>query len=122
VARKKPPARKKSRRRRRRRGGSGSLGIAVVIVIIFVLGAIGYVAFDDRHWQAFQQAGDVAFERGNHKYAERMYDEALQVARELDDPELIAATLMSLSRAYAAQGRGAEALVAARQARQLTGR
>ena len=29
-----------------------------------VRGQISFVAFDDRHWQYFDDAGDVAFERG----------------------------------------------------------
>ena len=63
------------------------------------------IAFDDRHWHAFDDAGDVAYERGNYKYAARMYGEALQIARELEDAQLVTASLQALSRANAAHGR-----------------
>jgi hypothetical protein len=58
-----------------------SLWALIALGIIVVLGIIGTVAFDDRHWQAFDDAGTVAYKRGNFEYAERMYAEALQVAR-----------------------------------------
>lgn len=116
---------RRTRRRRahRRRGAnSGQIGIVAVVIVIVLLGIVGYVVFDDRHWRAFDNAGDVAFERGNHDYAERMYEQALQVARELEDRKLIAASLQALSRTYAAQGRDTEALDAARQAQRLAQR
>lgn len=108
--------RRKKRRRRRRRGDRTRLWTVIVLVVIVGLGVVGTIAFDDRHWHAFDNAGDVAFERGNYQYAERMYDEALQVARSLEDPKLITSSLQALSRTYTAQGRHADAHVAARQA------
>jgi tetratricopeptide (TPR) repeat protein len=89
----------------------------LALFAILLFGVIGTIAFDDRHWLAFDDAGDVAYERGNYDYAERMYKEALQVARELEDQRLIRASLEALSRAYAAQGRPAESLAAQRAAR-----
>ena len=80
----------------------------VVLGVIVVMGIIGTVAFDDRHWQAFDDAGRVAYERGNFDYAQRMYGEALQVAQELRDPDLIKASLLALSRVDAARRRGSD--------------
>lgn len=72
---------------------------------IVVFGIVATIAFDDRHWHAFDDAGDIAYERGNYKYAARMYGEALQIARELEDAQLVNTSLQALSRANAAQGR-----------------
>ena len=80
----------------------------VVLGVIVVMGIIGTVAFDDHHWQAFDDAGRVAYERGNFDYAQRMYGEALQVAQELRDPDLIKASLLALSRVDAARRRGSD--------------
>ncbi|MDA0333627.1 MAG: hypothetical protein O2782_00485 [bacterium] len=84
------------------------LGALVVLGVIVVMGIIGTVAFDDRHWQAFDDAGRVAYERGNFDYAQRMYNEALQVAQELQDPDLIRSSLLALSRVDAARRRASD--------------
>ena len=97
----------KRRRRTRRRSTPGPdrarlfawLGLALFVV----LGIIGTIAFDDRHWHAFDNAGDAAFERGNYRYAERMYNEALQVALDRKDDELIARSRQALRQVQAAQ-------------------
>ncbi|HCL27246.1 MAG TPA: hypothetical protein DIC52_02275 [Candidatus Latescibacteria bacterium] len=101
--RKSPEApRKRSRRRRRRRRqpvDRSRLWTIVALVAILLFGIIGTIAFDDRHWRAFDDAGDVAFKRGNFDYAERMYKEALQVTQELEDQRLVRASQEALSRA-----------------------
>lgn len=116
------PRSRRGRRKRRGQGDKGRLAVLVVLGVIVLFGVVGYVAFDDRHWRAFDDAGDVAFERGNYAYAERMYTQALQVAEELDDRQLIVASLQALSRAYAAQERPAAAAEAVRRAQQVRSR
>lgn len=86
----------------------------ILLAVIIVLGVVGTIAFDDRHWHAFDQAGDAAFERGNYDYAARMYNEALQVAQELDDTRLVDNTLQSLREVDAARARAAAARPPAR--------
>ena len=115
----KASGRRPGRRRRRRPVDSQTRRAWIAVGVILVLGVFGAIAFDDRHWHAFDDAGDVAYERGNFDYAERMYGEALQVAHELEDAELLAASLQALSRTYAAQGRHAEARAAVQEARGL---
>ena len=101
ATRTKSPRKRKARRKRRRRPVDRTrLWTLGVIVGIVVFGIVATIAFDDRHWHAFDDAGDIAYERGN-KYAARMYGEALQIARELEDAQLV----NTLSRANAAQGR-----------------
>ncbi len=107
---------KPKRGSRRRPAGGGRLGALIALAVIVVLGIISTIAFNDRHWHAFDQAGDDAFGRGNYKYAERMYNEALQVARELEDAKLERTTLRDLSRVYAAQGKSDEARATAQTA------
>lgn len=117
VRRKKP--RRRARRARRRPGPV--LAVLAILLLIVAVGAVGYFVFDDRHWHAFDAAGDAALARGNYAYAERMYGQALQVASELGEARLVAATLTDLSRVYAAQGRGDEARDAAQRAQQSRG-
>ncbi len=100
-----PPKRKARRKRRRRPVDRTRLWTLGVIVGIVVFGIVATIAFDDRHWRAFDDAGDIAYERGNYKYAARMYGEALQIARELEDAQLVTTSLQALSRANAARGR-----------------
>lgn len=105
-ARKQPRRKARSKKRTKRRQSDPARRWALIgLGVIVVLGIIGTISFDDRHWHAFDDAGDAAFERGNYAYAERMYDEALQVARELKDEKLIAESLRDLNRVYAARAR-----------------
>ena len=107
--RRKAPRKRKARRKRRRQRRPADrtrLWALVVLAVIIVSGIVAMVAFDDRHWHAFDDAGNVAYERGNYKYAARMYGEALQIAQDLEDARLVAASQQALSRAYAAQERG----------------
>lgn len=104
----KAPRKRKARRKRRRQRrpvDRTRLWTLVVIAGIVAFGIVATIAFDDRHWHAFDDAGDVAYERGNYKYAARMYGEALQIAQELEDAQLVTASQQALSRANAAQGR-----------------
>ena len=100
ATRTKSPRKRKARRKRRRRRrpvDRTRLWTLGVIVGIVVFGIVATIAFDD--------AGDIAYERGNYKYAARMYGEALQIARELEDAQLVNTSLQALSHANAAQGR-----------------
>ena len=95
-ARKRTPRKRVKTRKRRRSGVDHQrLWAIIALVVILGLGIVGTIAFDDRHWHAFDDAGDVAYERGNYKYAQRMYKEALQVARELEDRRLISTSLQA---------------------------
>lgn len=103
-----------SRRRPPSTGGLLLLGPLAVLLVI-VMG--GYLLFDDRHWHAFDDAGDGAFSRQNYKYAQSMYREALREAKRLEDRQLVAATLADLQRVTLAQGlTGQAADYAARRA------
>ena len=107
--RRKAPRKRKARRKRRRQRRPADrtrLWALVVLAVIIVSGIVTTIAFDDRHWHAFDDAGNVAYERGNYKYAARMYGEALQIAQDLEDARLVAASQQALSRSYAAQERG----------------
>ena len=107
--RRKAPRKRKARRKRRRQRRPADrtrLWALVVLAIIIIFGIVATIAFDDRHWHAFDDAGNVAYERGNYKYAARMYGEALQIAQDLEDARLVAASQQALSRVYAAQERG----------------
>lgn len=110
--RKKSSRKRKRSRNQRKPVDRTRMWVLITLGVFVLLGIVSTVAFDDRHWQAFDAAGDVAFERENYKYAERMYNEALQEARNLENRELIRASLQALSRAYAAQGRSTEARAA----------
>lgn len=91
-------------------------GFVALIVFVVCVWA-GYAGFQDRHWRAFINAGDRAYARGNYGYALRVYNEALQQARDLDPGgELEKRTLIHLSRTYQAQGRQDLARAAMRQA------
>ena len=105
--------RKKRRSRRKarsRRPSSTAVDVRVVILmgILLALAAMGYFAFDDRHWHAFNDAGDGAFERRNFEYAQNMYLKALTEAQRLEDRQLIDDSLADLRRATHAQGLTAE--------------
>lgn len=107
--RRKAPRKRKARRKRRRQRrpvDRTRLWALVVLAVIIIFGIVATIAFDDRHWHAFDDAGNVAYERGNYEYAARMYGEALQIAQDLEDARLVAASQQALSRAYAAQERG----------------
>ena len=107
--RRKAPRKRKARRKRRRQRRPADrtrLWALVVLAVIIIFGIVATIAFDDRHWHAFDDAGNVAYERGNYEYAARMYGEALQIAQDLEDARLVAASQQALSRAYAAQERG----------------
>ena len=107
--RRKAPRKRKARRKRRRQRrpvDRTRLWALVVLAVIIIFGIVATIAFDDRHWHAFDDAGNVAYERGNYEYAARMYGEALQFAQDLEDARLVAACQQALSRAYAAQERG----------------
>jgi hypothetical protein len=111
--------RKRPRARARRQTSStpGVRGVVIAFVLLLGVALAGTLLFRDRHWHAFDDAGDAAYERGNHAYAERMYLQALQEAQELDDPSLEAASQRDLSRVYTALGRHAEARAAAAASR-----
>ena len=82
----------------------GSLGVAIAIAMCVLLW-LAYAGFQDRHWSAFQDAGDRAYGRGNYAYAQRMYHEALQEAERLDPRgEELVQTLLALSRTHKASG------------------
>ncbi|MEE3336557.1 MAG: hypothetical protein VX255_09190, partial [Candidatus Latescibacterota bacterium] len=51
------------KRSRRRRPDPGAARLLVAIAILLVLAIVGFIAFDDRHWHAFDDAGDGAFAR-----------------------------------------------------------
>ncbi len=104
-------ARKPRRNRKRRARGGGKtaaspvLWVAVIAVAMCALLWLAYAGFDDRHWSAFQDAGDGAYSRGNYAYAQRMYNEALQEAERLDPRgEELVQTLLALSRTHKARG------------------
>lgn len=103
--------RKKRRTRRKTRpSGSGmNLRLLLAVGLLMLLAGAGYVAFDDRHWHAFDDAGDGAYKRQNFEYAENMYRKALMEAQRLDERELIDASLSDLQRTAHAQGRTEEA-------------
>lgn len=104
---------KKLRRKRKSRGSrSGNKraarpalwGVAIAMAMCVLLW-LAYAGFEDRHWSAFQNAGDRAYGRGNYAYAQRMYHEALQEAERLDPRgEELVQTLLALSRTHKASG------------------
>ncbi len=94
---------------RRRKSSVGNFRLLAAVVVLLVIAIGGYLIFDDRHWQAFDDAGDGAFKRKNYKYAHSMYRKALLEAERLQDRQLIAETLADLQRVTHAQGRTAEA-------------
>jgi hypothetical protein len=105
-------AKKPRRKRKPRQARSGSktaaspvLWVTATAIAMCVLLWLAYAGFDDRHWSAFQDAGDRAYGRGNYAYAQRMYHEALQEAERLDPRgEELVQTLLALSRAHKASG------------------
>lgn len=100
---------RRKKRARRRRADPGAARLLVAVAILLVLAIVGFIAFDDRHWHAFDDAGDGAFARRNYEYAESMYRKALLEAERLEDRQLIAATLSDLERIARASGRSADA-------------
>ena len=89
--------------------GSAITGYQAVVMCspIFNAVAMYFLArqITDRHWSAFQNAGDRAYSRGNYAYAQRMYHEALQEAERLDPRgEELVQTLLALSRTHKASG------------------
>ena len=92
-----------------------------IALVVCVLLWLAYAGFQDRHWSAFQEAGDRAFGRGNYAYAQRMYGEALEEAERLDPSgEELVQTLLALNRTHKARGETALAdamLTRARTAR-----
>ena len=119
-ARAKKPRR--GRPRRRRRGGVKSASqaswVAAIALVVCVLLWLAYAGFLDRHWSAFQDAGDRAFGRGNYAYAQRMYGEALEEAERLDPSgEELVQTLLALSRTHKARGETALAAAMLTRAR-----
>ena len=107
-ARRKRPARARGPSRSGS-GGPSTVRLLIAVGVVLALAITGYIAFDDRHWHAFDDAGDGAYDRRNFDYARSMYQKALVEARRLDDRALIAATLADLQRVAAAQGREADA-------------
>ncbi|MBT6144876.1 MAG: hypothetical protein HN712_13920 [Gemmatimonadetes bacterium] len=103
--------RRTGRKARPRRAGSGAVNPRLLVGagVLLILVVLGAFAFDDRHWHAFNDAGDGAYERHNFEYAENMYRKALTEARRLEDRHLIDGSLADLQRATHAQGRSAEA-------------
>ena len=109
---KKPRQRDPRRKRKPGRARSGkksavspAVWVAALAVAMCILLWLAYAGFEDRHWSAFQEAGDRAYGRGNYAYAERMYTEALQEAERLDPRgEELVQTLIALSRTHKARG------------------
>ena len=98
--RKKPAS---SRGRNRSSAGQAPWVIAIGVAVCLLMW-LANAGFQDRHWSAFQEAGDRAFGRGNYAYAQRMYDSALDEAEHLDPHgEQIVQTLLALSRTYKAR-------------------
>ena len=110
--------RKRKKRRASRAGVPKLLWIALALAVVGALAWLGSAGFEDRHWHAFIDAGNRAYGRGNYAYAERMYSEALQQARDLDSGgELERKSLKYLDRVRSAQSRQEQARLARQQAR-----
>ena len=102
----------KGRRRRatRAQGRSGRSRRAPALVLVAAMGVllawVAYTGSQDRFWDDTRAAGHRAYQRGNFDYAQRMYREALQQARELDpDGHRVIQSLVDMSRVYEARGR-----------------
>ena len=93
---------------RRRRAAIPSRRIPVAVAVALVAVVLAWVAITasrDRFWDDTRAAGHRAYQRGNFRYAQRMYREALQQAEDLDPggPRVMK-SLLDMSRVYAALG------------------
>ena len=95
------------------------------LLLLLVVAALGltfwwlYSAFQQRHWNAFSQAGDRALERGNYEWAEKMYQQALQYAQTKKNEEKTVQSYLLLHRLYKRQGEEELAAEMINRARQL---
>ena len=89
------------------------LVIFVVPLIVLVAALFFWYiqgAFEDRTWKEYRQAGHRAFDRGNFKYAEKMYRRALKEARDVGPQSpLIKQSLADLSKVYKARDKRGQA-------------
>ncbi len=82
--------------------------LILLVVVLFFWHIQG--TFEERTWKEYRQAGHRAFDRGNFKYAEKMYRRALKEARDLGpESPLIEQSLADLDKVYKAQGKGDQA-------------
>ena len=103
-------ARDRARRAPRARGRSASSRRAPALILVAVLGVllawVAYTESRDRFWENTRAAGHRAYQRGNFDYAQRMYHEALQQARDLaPEGRRVVQSLVDMSHVYAARGR-----------------
>jgi len=75
--RKKPPKKNSPGR-----SNTGPLAITVALLVA-ILSSL-YFSVEDRYWQEYIDAGDCALNRGNYEWAEKMYNEVLQYAKNKD--------------------------------------
>ena len=55
--------------------------VIVLALIVFTLTISLYISSDDRHWQAYIDAGNAALGRGNYEWTDKMYRQALRHAQ-----------------------------------------
>ena len=99
----------RKKRPRRRPPSTGGMLVVGPLAALLVIAIGGYLLFDDRHWHAFDEAGDGAFSRQNYAYAQSMYRKALLEAERLEDRQLMVATRADLQRVTHAQGLSSQA-------------
>jgi hypothetical protein len=106
---------------RRRRQGSPLRMFAVLAAAVCVVAGVWWLdaAFEQRHWREFQDAGDRAYQRGNLRFAESMYREALQYAEAQEDVERAVRSCARLRRLYLDSGNAQGARDMVKRARRI---
>jgi len=99
------PRRAPGRQRPRPRSRTAPLWVAAGLAAA-LLAWLAVSSSQDRFWDDTRAAGHRAYKRGNFLYAQRMYREALQQARDLDpDGRRVIQSLLDMSRVCQARGR-----------------
>ena len=106
---------------KKKKKSNPALFVAPLIALVIGLALwYAHVAFEDRHWKEYREAGQRASARGNYEYAERMHRKALKEAEDLGPQSpLIVQSLADLSKIYKAQGKSDQATSALARARAL---
>ena len=73
--------------------------VVFIAVIFLAIMSLLHLSSEDRFWQKYIDAGNQALERGNYEWANKMYRQALQHARQNGkDSPLIAKTQAHIKR------------------------
>ena len=92
-------ARRKRKKKAPNKETAHMKAVVFIAVIFLAIMSLLHLSSEDRFWQKYIDAGNQALERGNYEWANKMYRQALQHARQNGkDSPLIAKTQAHIKR------------------------